>query len=345
MRTKLSLIGTYAEGMSDYGGQPIKTRNLIQALKESNNNVYCIDMHNWKKRPFRIFIKTIYAFFTSNNIIIMPARNGIGILARLFYYLKRIKKVCIHYVVIGGWLHTKIDEDHKFSLYLKSVDWIYVETNVMKKRLEERNFQNALLFRNFKLTEPIKEDDIKRYLSSPIKVCTFSRVIEKKGILDAIEVVSKINADHGKKLIELDIYGQIYDGFEEKLYKYLENARTSCKYIGIVENDESNEVLRKYDLLLFPTQFYTEGIPGTLIDAYYSGLPILASRWESFDELIIEGESGYGYEFLNKNDFYSALLNIIEDKDTLLRMKHNAYKLAELYYSENAIVPLLGNLK
>lgn len=44
------------------------------------------------------------------------------------------------------------------------------------------------------------------------------------------------------------------------------------KYCGTVSFDKTTEVLKEYFALVFPTRFYTEGIPGTIIDAFASGL-------------------------------------------------------------------------
>ena len=45
---------------------------------------------------------------------------------------------------------------------------------------------------------------------------------------------------------------------------------------------------------IFPTRFTTEGIPGSIIDSYYAGVPVLASKWNSFDDVIEDGKTGVG---------------------------------------------------
>src|SRR5690606_29973646 len=73
------------------------------------------------------------------------------------------------------------------------------------------------------------------------------------------------------------------------------------RYKGSVNYVDSVDVLKKYFALLFPTQFKTEGIPGTIIDAYAAGLPVIASEWDSAHEIIDQGSTGYIYEFMRNS--------------------------------------------
>ena len=66
-------------------------------------------------------------------------------------------------------------------------------------------------------------------------------------------------------------------------------------------------MLKNYFLLAFPTKFYTEGIPGTILDAYAAGVPVIASKWESFFDVIEEGKTGIGYEFDNQKELEKIL--------------------------------------
>lgn len=81
------------------------------------------------------------------------------------------------------------------------------------------------------------------------------------------------------------------------------------------------ETLKNYFALVFPTLFYTEGIPGTIIDAYAAGLPVISSKWESYDDVIEDNITGVGYEFGSDD----ALVEILEmDKGQIL--KNNRYE-------------------
>lgn len=38
--------------------------------------------------------------------------------------------------------------------------------------------------------------------------------------------------------------------------------------------------------MLLPTHYYTEGLPGSVLDAYMSGIPIIVSRWKHASEFV-----------------------------------------------------------
>ena len=47
--------------------------------------------------------------------------------------------------------------------------------------------------------------------------------------------------------------------------------------------------------MLFPTRWPGEGVPGTVIDAFAAGLPILATDWHANGEIICHGTNGILY--------------------------------------------------
>ncbi len=80
--------------------------------------------------------------------------------------------------------------------------------------------------------------------------------------------------------------------------------------------------MKKYDLLLFPTKYYTEGIPGTIIDAYFSGLPVLVSRWENHNDILYEKRNRNNvYEFDCIEDFEIKLEYLVNNQEMLEKMR------------------------
>ena len=84
--------------------------------------------------------------------------------------------------------------------------------------------------------------------------------------------------------------------------------------------------------MLFPTHFYTEGIPGTIIDAYASGVPVISAKWESFEDLVND-KVGYGYSFGNNSELVKILQNAVIDSKKIGMMKKNFLK----WFMENCL--------
>ena len=88
---------------------------------------------------------------------------------------------------------------------------------------------------------------------------------------------------------------------------------------------------------MFPTKFYTEGIPGTVIDALSSGVPIIASKWENVSDIIEDGKCGYVYKFNDKEEFKSVLLKILNEPQLINNIKINCVNEAKKYMVENVV--------
>ena len=196
---------------------------------------------------------------------------------------------------------------------LKKFHGIYVETTTMEKALAEQGFTNTYVVPNCKELRPIKTEELLYQAGKPYKLCTFSRVMKHKGIEDAIAAVTAVNKAKKSGVYTLDIYGQIDSGETDWFAALQETFPPYVCYRGLVPFDQSVAVLKEYFALLFPTRFYTEGVPGTIIDAYAAGIPVISAKWESFGDIVEEGVCGLGYEFGNLD----ALSSILSDPSSL----------------------------
>lgn len=106
--------------------------------------------------------------------------------------------------------------------------------------------------------------------------------MKEKGIEDIIHAVEDINEKYGSKKFALDIYGQIDEGYRDSFESMIKKFPDYIRYCGTVPFDKSTEALKNYFALVFPTRFYTEGIPGTIIDAYASRCPGCFSKVGEF---------------------------------------------------------------
>ena len=96
---------------------------------------------------------------------------------------------------------------------------------------------------------------------------------------------------------------------------------------------------------LFPTKYYTEGIPGTIIDAYFSGLPVLVSRWENHNDILYENETGISYEFDCIEDFEIKLEYLVNNQEMLEKMRENCLKRADKFTAEISLEILYKNIE
>lgn len=327
-------------------GQTVKTKIITKELKRQlgKKEVGILDSRGGMKKMPQLFFRVGQAMRISRNIIMLPAHNGVRFFAPVLVFWKRIYQAKIHYVVIGGWLPDLVEKNKSLAKSLKKFDGIYVETSTMKKHMEALGFSNIYILPNCKELKILKEEELHYTFAEPLRLCTFSRVLKEKGIEDAVNAVKEANSRLRRTAFCLDIYGQIDDKYEDEFTSLQKQFPEYVAYKGLVPFDRSVEILKDYYALLFPTNYYTEGIPGTIIDAYASGLPVISAKWESFNDLIDDGVVGKGYSFGDTEELTNLLVTIANNSDCLIKMKKNCLKEAEKYTVSKVITDFIGGV-
>ena len=343
---KIGIIGHFALGKEMFDGQTVKTKMLYKELNITNlfDEINILDTYDWKHNKISLLKDTVITFIKCSDIIILLSQNGMRVFFPLIFYINKILKKRVHHVVIGGNLSNLIEKNYKWVRYLNDFDGNYVETQAMKEQLNNRGINNVSILPNFKRLNIINENDLIYEYNEPYKLCTFSRIMKEKGIEDAIKVVTEINHAAGRTVCELDIYGQIDTLYKEEFENIINNSDFFIKYKGIVPADKSVEILKNYYLLLFPTYFFGEGFPGTLIDAFSSGIPIIASNWKYNSEIINNGVNGLIYDRKQKGHLKKILNFAIENPHIINKMKINCIRKARDYSPEIALKTFIENL-
>ncbi len=335
-------------GNEAIGGQTIKTRIITDTIREilGPEKVIILDTHTWKKNPIKFLIQCVLLTIRAKNIIILPAYNGVRVLIPLFFILTKLLRRKIHYITVGAWLPSFLINKVWLLQIIKKIDYIYVETNTLKSRLNDLGIsRNVNLMPNFKNIVTIISGIEQVEFVLPYRLCIVSRINYQKGIESAINVINKINSTNLIKTVELDIYGPIEEGYLENFCNILKKQDNTIKYKGILDYNKTVDTIKGYYLLIFPTKYYNEGFPGAILDSFMSGVPVLASQWESWGDIIEEGVNGLSYEFDNENDFYEKLKFLTDNKELVKIMRQNCIHSALNYDSKKAIRVLLQNIE
>lgn len=342
--SKICVCGAFRLWDVPKGGQEVKTCILADALEAKYGKISRIDTlakNSRIKMPFQL----LWAMITCTDVVILPAHNGLVVLSRLLSKLNKLFHRRLHYSVIGGWLQDLLPNHPYVMKALHTFTGIYVETKTMMDALQKLGFTNVYVVPNCKPLSIIKKNDLDTSYSEPYKLVTFSRVTEKKGIGTAVDIVTILNKKYGRKVFTLDIYGPVDPGEDEKWFTELQKSFTDAiTYRGNAPFDKSVEILSGYFALLFPTQYFTEGIPGTIIDSYAAGVPVISSKWKSFSDVVDEGVTGLGFEFNKGGDLERIMEKVITNPSMIINLKQGCIRKANEFLPQNAIRPLIDRI-
>jgi glycosyltransferase involved in cell wall biosynthesis len=345
-KKKICVIGHFGFGHDLLNGQTIKTKIVTNEIEKNfgKDEVVRIDTHGGLATILKLPFVLLYAVIFFKNLVVMPAHNGLRIIAPLLVFYNQILKKELHYVVVGGWLPDFLKNKPFLSKILKHFQFIYVETRAMKSSLMQVGFYNVLVMPNFKDLKILNGQDMPQFPLDEFRFCTFSRVMKEKGIEEAISAIKKVNENIGKDICSLDIYGQI----EENQIQWFEQLQKKfppfVQYKGCVPFDKSVETLKNYYALLFPTYYSGEGFAGTLLDSFAAGVPVIASDWHYNADIVDNGENGLIVPAMDVESLASKIEWCVQNKDLFPGMKKKCLEKAKIFLPENGIKPLIMSL-
>lgn len=337
MNNKICVIGNYGNPGNENNGQTIKTKTMVKALVEKygKDAVIIADTNRINNKTIEIARELFRAIVKGDLIVLVVCDYAIKLLALPVFFLAKIQRKKIVYVLIGGWLGHFVEKHPCSKWALKRYDYIFAETKVTGEDLKKQGFSNISFIDNCKYLSLQKQDN---YISDTnIKFCTLSRVVPEKGIEEAINAVVWANRDSVLSY-SLDIYGEISPEYKEQFDSLLDIHSKYVSYKGIVKFDDCPKVISTYDALLFPTRVMTEGIPGAIIDAMFAGTPVIATKWNACEEIIENGYNGFSY--LGNEIQLCSIISRKDIKEKLVGMRQNCLAVAERFTPEVALSPL-----
>ncbi|MCP4131325.1 MAG: glycosyltransferase [bacterium] len=335
MNKKILICGAFGTGSGIIGGQVIKTRLFDETISKQlpRSEILRVDSNGWKRHPFRLYRELRDAFKQSSRVFLLPGINGLRVFLPLLLRWNRKDNKDIRYIVIGGWLPELLARSSSLLRRCGRLSGIYVETMIMKERLEELGLRNVGClpnFREYSFVPKIKKT------GKPVKAIFFSRVSKDKGVELACAAVSALNAKTGTAAVSLDIYGPVEKEYEPAFTALNKKFPSYICYKGIA-TEGIYEMLSGYDLMLFPTFYEGEGFPGVLIEAFIAGVPVLASDWKYNRELVKEGETGFLCEANSLESLAERLGAVAANTGELDRMKKKCVKEAEKFRAETVV--------
>lgn len=315
-----------------YGGVTIKNNMLFNELSRL---IECEKLNLTRIKHFDIImiIKLIKELFNRNSVFIIgTAGTWRRRLSQVLYYANKKALSNSILIVMGGKSAKIIAQDKKFLKYVSKYKKIYVEANGMKKDLEDMGLSNVDIFPNCR-SFPNKDLKVNENKNNLIKLVYFSQISVDKGA-DLVIEAAKI-LDSRKIEYEIDFYGPINDKFQESFFAGIDSL-SNIRYCGVFKADKEDvyERLNQYDVLLFPTRWKHEGVPGILVESKIAGIPAIVSDINFNPEIINDGIDGFIMKGNSPNDLVDLICKFYDNRKLLFSMKENAKKDSDNYLIE-----------
>lgn len=319
---KVLVLGYFGYLTNQLDGQTVKTRDVYRLAKEQLNNctVDYFDTQELKKNKLLV-LKMFWKVMCCKTLFYLPAHNNLKVFFPVIFILSQLFRFRIHYFVVGGWLREYLTHRAIHRFMLSRIKSIHAETKRLKKELEDYyHYKDVDIFPNFRFFNY----NPKPSESDKLRIVFMARVMRQKGIDWIFDMADYIKKNGLQEKFSITFFGP--EDNEDKQYFESNVAKYGfVEYRGALQPKEIHETLSNYDVMLLPTHFYTEGLPGSVVDAYISGIPVIATEWKHSHEFIDDGKSGFIVTFENgKQQMINRVKSLEEDRTLLRRMKANA---------------------
>lgn len=321
-KTKVLVLGYFGYLTNQLDGQTVKTRDVYRLAKEQleNCDVEYFDTQSLQKSKLYLF-KMFFRVMCCKTLFYLPAQNNLKVFFPIIFVLSKLFRFNIHYFVVGGWLREYLTHLPIHRFMLGRIKGIHAETKRLKKELEGYyNFKNVDIFPNFRFFDY----NPKPSESDKLRIVFMARVMKQKGI-DWIFALADYIVENGlQEKFSITFFGP--EDNEDKQYFESNVAKYGfVEYRGALQPKEIHDTLSNYDVMLLPTHFYTEGLPGSVVDAYISGIPVIVTEWKHSHEFVDNGKSGYIVPFDNGlKEMVDKVVMLEKDRGLLHQLKANA---------------------
>lgn len=330
---KLAVIGAFGDGQPTSSGQIIRTRITYDEFvgRFGNRRVLRVSTTGSENRKFRFALRLAYALLSCDYLFVIVSENGMHALYPIMRFAADHLRKTVLNSIVGGTVLPILQAYPECTEAMKAFRINWVQLPSMVTEMASAGITNTEVLPNSKPLRAVPIDDGEPVRREPFNFCTFSRVSEDKGIERAIEAVSAVNRKYGRTVATLDIFGQPDKDYQQRFAELQAQFPDFIRYRGIVPYDQTVDCLKNYYAVLFPTTFDGEGFPGTLVDAFFSGVPVIATDWRHNAEILEHGKTGLLYDYRDEHALCLSVEEAVQNPELFSQMRKNCIAESERY--------------
>jgi colanic acid/amylovoran biosynthesis glycosyltransferase len=175
-----------------------------------------------------------------------------------------------------------------------------------------------------------------------IKLLSVARLVEEKGLESGIRALHQLTQDAPEISFRYDVIGE--GPLRARLQQLIDELSLGSRIhlLGAKTQDEVIEALQGSDILLAPS--LAEALPVSLMEAHAVGLPVLASRVGSVDQIVQDGVSGFLVPAGDVAALSRRLADLAESEEKRNEMGRRGRRHVEQHYDIDRLNDRLVNL-
>lgn len=336
MKTRYRYIGSFPP---PYGGVTIKNQLLYSEITK-RIPVSRLSKQAWMpNKVFQILNMGLGLLPKQHLIIGVSAAGGTSLLlTKLLYRFAPANMRKSIYFMMGGTEAKRIADNPKEIEMYRCYKAIFVEMPSMVNSLKDSGVDNAFLYPNCrmkpeKILTPVLAD------SERLRCVFFSLIQPMKGCDLLLKVAEQMPE------IDFYFYGHIDSEYSEEFLK-TEATLSNVYYKGVFSGTsaETYDELRKYDLMLFPSKYKTEGVPGIIVEAKIAGIPVIASDVSYNRELIEHEIDGWILKENTVHEIINTLAALNSNRNMIQQLSRGALLHAGDWYIESYLSAICSKL-
>lgn len=179
-------------------------------------------------------------------------------------------------------------------------------------------------------------------LHKPFKILFVGRLMEIKGIFYLLEAFKTLVKEGVDAILYVVGWGPLERRFKEKIKEF--NLEKRVKFLGSLPfGPKLLSVYRQADIFILSS--LSEGFPRTVIEAWFSGLPVIVSNVGGLIDFVEDKKTGILIKPYSAEEIKEAVKIILNNKKLRRRIISNALKKAKKYSLEAQAQLILNKLK
>lgn len=223
-----------------------------------------------------------------------------------------------------------------FKKYGIDVKIITTNRKFFDEITKQDRYEDARFLPRYVLESPIDNNKVDIFFREPKETICFgmhSKRLDNKWNDEILKLINDVNKRYGFDVIKFR-----FMGVKESLKNKIGNIKN---VIAMDEDTESiRDFLKQIDIFLFfPDWKREEPWARVIAEAMVSGCPIIALNKGGTSDQVLNYNNGILCK--NYNDYYKAVIYLIEHRDIIPIMSNNSIRIAKNFYSEEIVKKLI----